>query len=56
VPLASIPLNQRDETLSLLTTGKIDSVTIELQEIPRSAAVETHKARSEAVLKKALSD
>jgi hypothetical protein len=36
--------------------GKIDRVTIELQEITRSAAVETEKARKEAALKKAISD
>jgi len=37
-------------------TGKIDKVTIELKEITQSAADETHKARKEAALKKALSD
>ena len=37
-------------------TGKIDRVTIELQETTRSAADMTDKARSEAALKKALSD
>jgi arylsulfatase A-like enzyme len=37
-------------------TGQIDSVTIELKEMTRSAADETDKARKEAVLKKALSD
>jgi arylsulfatase A-like enzyme len=36
--------------------GKIDKVTIELQEMPQSAAIETNKARKEAALKKALSD
>jgi len=37
-------------------TGKIDKVTIELKEITQSAADETHKARKETALKKALSD
>ncbi len=37
-------------------SGKIDSVTIELKEMPRSAAIKTDKARRESVLKKALSD
>ena len=37
-------------------TGKIDKVTIDLKETTRSAAIETGKARQEAVLKRALSD
>jgi arylsulfatase len=37
-------------------TGKIDRVTIELKQMTQSAAELTHKARSEAALKKALSD
>ena len=37
-------------------TGKIDSVTIELKEMTPSAANEAEKARTEAALKKALSD
>jgi arylsulfatase A-like enzyme len=37
-------------------TGKIDKVTIDLKETTQSAAIETGKARQEAVLKRALSD
>jgi len=37
-------------------TGKIDKVTIDLKEMTQSAAIETGKARQEAVLKRALSD
>jgi arylsulfatase A-like enzyme len=37
-------------------TGKIDRVTIDLKETTQSAAIETGKARQEAVLKRALSD
>jgi len=37
-------------------TSEIDRVTIELNEITKSAAVETDKARKKAALKKALSD
>jgi arylsulfatase len=37
-------------------TGKIDKVTIDLKEMTRSAAIETGKARQEAVLRRALSD
>jgi len=37
-------------------TGKIDKVTIDLKETTQSAAIETGKARREAVLKRALSD
>jgi len=37
-------------------TGKIDKVTIDLKEMTQSAAIETGKARQEAILKRALSD
>jgi arylsulfatase A-like enzyme len=37
-------------------TGKIDKVTIELKEMTPSVAEETNKSRSEATLKRALSD
>jgi arylsulfatase len=37
-------------------TGKIDKVTIRLKEMTQSAAIETGKARQEAILKRALSD
>jgi arylsulfatase A-like enzyme len=37
-------------------TGTIDKVTIDLKETTQSAAIETGKARQEAVLKRALSD
>ena len=37
-------------------TGKIDKVTIEVKEMPKSAADETNKARKETARKKKLSD
>jgi len=57
----TVPLNSEEQRHATYQgpfkfTGKIDKVTVELKETTRSAADDAWKSKSEAALKKALSD